>query len=57
MALALGKRDSFLKHRYQALGNLRDEAQDARYAKRSKAWLFDVCLTLLQEKLVAPMLL
>ena len=53
MALALERRDSFLKHRYQALGNLCDEAQDARHAERSKARLPGVCSTLLQEKLVA----
>ena len=55
MALALGERDFFLKHKCQALENLRDKAQDARHARRSKARLFDVCLTLLQKKLVALM--
>ena len=57
IALALGRRDSSSKRRCQALGNLRDEAQDIRHAGRNKAWLPGVCLTLLQEKLVAPMLL
>ena len=57
MALALGGRDSSLKRRCQALGNLRDKAQDARYARRSKARLPGVCSTPLQEKLVVLMLL
>ena len=55
MVLALGGHDFFSKCRCQALGNLRDKAQDARHAKRSKARLLDIVLTLLQEKLVAPM--
>ena len=55
MALALGERDSSLKRRCQALGNLRDKAQDARHARRSEARLPGVCSTPLQEKLVAPM--
>ena len=55
MALALGRRDFSLKRRCQALGNLRDEAQDARHIERSKARLPGVYLTLLQEKLIAPM--
>ena len=55
MALALGGCYSSSKHKCQALGNLRDKAQDARHAKRSKARLLDIVLTLLQEKLVAPM--
>ena len=57
IALALGEYDSSLKRRCQALGNLCDKAQDARHARRSKTWLSGVCLTLLQEKLVIPMLL
>ena len=57
MALALGKRDSSSKRRYQALGNFRNKAQDARHAGRSKAQLFNVCLTPLEEKFVVPMLL
>ena len=55
MALALGGRDSSSNHRCQALGNLRDKAQDARHAGRNKARLPGVCLILLPEKLVAPM--
>ena len=55
MALTLGGRDSSSKRRCQALGNLRDEAQDARHTGRSKARLPGVFSTLLQEKLVAPM--
>ena len=54
MALALGERDFSSKRRCQALGNLRDKAQDARHAGRSKARLPGVCSTPLQEKLVAP---
>ena len=57
MAFALGGSDFSSKRRYQALGNLRDESQDAWHTGRSKAWLPSVYLTLLQEKLVAPMLL
>ena len=57
MALALGGRDSSSKRKCQALRNLRDKAQDVRYAGRSKARLSGICLTLLQEKLVAPILL
>ena len=53
MALALGGRDSSSKRRCQALENLHDEAQDTRHARRSKARLPGVCLTPLQEKLVA----
>ena len=55
MVPALGGRDSSSKRRCQALGNLRDEAQDARHAGRSEARLPGICLTSLQEKLVAPM--
>ena len=57
MALALGECDFFSKLRYQALGNLRDKAQDAYHAGRRKARLPGVCSTLLQEMLVASMLL
>ena len=57
MVPALGGHDSSSKRRCQALGNLRDKAQDARHAGRSKARLPSVCSTPLQEKLVAPMLL
>ena len=55
MAFALRRRDSFLKRRCQALGNLCDKVKDAQHAWHSKARLPDVCLTLLQEKLVTPM--
>ena len=55
MALVLGGRDSSLKRKCQTLGNLCDEAQDARHARRSKARLLGVCSTPIQEKLVAPM--
>ena len=55
MVPALGGRDSSLKRRCQALGNLRDKAQDIRHAGCSKVWLPGVCLTPLQEKLVALM--
>ena len=54
MALALGRRDFSSKHRCQVLVNLRDKAQDAWHAGRSKAQLLGVYLTPLQEKLVAP---
>ena len=54
IALALGGRDSSSKRRCQALENLHDKAQDTRHAWQSKAWLFDVCSTLLREKLIAP---
>ena len=57
MVLALGERDSFLKRRCQALENLYDKFKDAWHAGCSKTWLFDIYLTLLQEKLVASMLL
>ena len=57
MALALGGRDSFSKRRCQTLGNIRNEAQDARHARRSKARLSGICLTPLQEKLITPILL
>ena len=56
MALVLEERDSSLKRRCQALGNLRDEAQDARHIGCSKTRLPGVCSTPLQEKLVAPIL-
>ena len=56
MALAMEARDSSSKRKCQALGNLRDKAQDAWHVGRSKAQLLSVCLTLLQEKLIAPML-
>ena len=55
MVLALGGRDSSLKYRCQALGNLRDKVKDAWHARCNKARVFGVCLTPLQEKLVAPM--
>ena len=55
MVLVLGGRDSSLKHKCQALGNLRDKAQDVRHARRSKARLYSVYLTPLQKKLVVPM--
>ena len=54
MALALGGRNSSLKRRCQALENLRDKAQDARHAGRSKTRLLYVCSTPLQEKLITP---
>ena len=57
MALALRRRDSSSKHRCQALGNLRDKGKDAQYAGQSKARLSGVCLALLQEKLIALILL
>ena len=57
MTSILGGRDSSLKCRCQALENLCNKAQDARYTGRSKTRLPGVYLTLLQEKLVAPMLL
>ena len=57
MALALGGRDSSLKHRCQAWGNLRDELKDARHARRSKATLSSVYLNPLREKMVVLMLL
>ena len=57
MALALEERDSSLKRRYQALENLYDKTKDEQQAKRSKTRLLDVCLTPLQKKLIAPMLL
>ena len=56
MALALEKCDSSSKCKCQALGNLRDKAQNARHAGHNKARLPGICLTLLQEKLVAPLL-
>ena len=55
MALALGGRDFSSKRRYQALGNLGEKVQDALHARRSKTRLSGVCLTPLQEKLVALM--
>ena len=57
MVPALGGRNSSSKRRCQALGNLRDKAQNAWHAGRSKARLPDVYSTPLQEKLVVPMLL
>ena len=47
MALELGGRDSSSKCRCQALGNLRDEAQNSRHARHSKIRLFDIYSTLL----------
>ena len=55
MALALGRHDSSLKRRCQALENFRDKAQDAWHVRRSEARLPGVYSTPLQEKLVVPM--
>ena len=57
MMLILGKYDFSSKYRCQALGNLYDKAKNIRYTKYSKIKLSDVCLTPLQEKLIAPILL
>ena len=57
MALALGRRDSSLKYRCQALENLHDKVKNARHAERSKARRPGVCMILLREKLVILMML
>ena len=57
MALAIERRDFSSKRRCQALGNVRDKVKDVWHAGHSKAQLPGICLTPLQEKLVAPMLL
>ena len=52
----LGWRDFSLKYEYQGLENLHGKAKNIWHAKCSKAQLFGICLTLLQEKMIAPIL-
>ena len=57
MVFVSERRDSFSKPKYRALGNLRDKIKNTRHASRSTTQLSSIRSTLLQEKLVAPMLL